>query len=49
MAKMFYDADANLGLLKRKTVAVLGFGSGSCPGPEFARQWSQCSVGLQTL
>lgn len=27
MAKMFYDADANLGLLKGKTVAVLGFGS----------------------
>jgi len=27
MAKMYYDADANLGLLKGKTVAVLGFGS----------------------
>jgi ketol-acid reductoisomerase len=27
MAKMFYDADADLGLLKGKTVAVLGFGS----------------------
>ena len=27
MARMFYDADANLGLLKGKTVAVLGFGS----------------------
>lgn len=27
MAKMFYDADANLELLKGKTVAVMGFGS----------------------
>jgi len=27
MAKMFYDADANLDLLKGKTVAVMGFGS----------------------
>ncbi|MEA1960161.1 MAG: ketol-acid reductoisomerase [Bacillota bacterium] len=27
MAKMYYDADANLDLLKGKTVAVLGFGS----------------------
>ncbi|MDD3267906.1 MAG: ketol-acid reductoisomerase [Syntrophomonadaceae bacterium] len=27
MAKMYYDADANLELLKGKTVAVMGFGS----------------------
>jgi len=27
MAKMFYDQDANLGLLEGKTVAVLGYGS----------------------
>ncbi len=27
MAKMYYDADANLDLLKGKTVAVIGFGS----------------------
>ncbi len=27
MAKMYYDADANLDLLKGKTVAVMGFGS----------------------
>lgn len=27
MAKMFYDADANLSLLEGKTVAVMGFGS----------------------
>lgn len=27
MAKMFYDADADLNLLKGKTIAVLGFGS----------------------
>lgn len=27
MAKMFYDADANLNLLKGKTIAVMGFGS----------------------
>ncbi len=27
MAKMFYDADANLDLLKGKTIAVMGFGS----------------------
>ena len=27
MARMFYDADANLDLLKGKTVAVMGFGS----------------------
>lgn len=27
MAKMFYDADANLDFLKGKTVAVMGFGS----------------------
>lgn len=27
MAKMFYDADANLDLLRGKTVAVMGFGS----------------------
>lgn len=27
MAKMFYDADANLNLLKGRTIAVLGFGS----------------------
>ena len=27
MAKMYYDADANLELLKGKTVAVIGFGS----------------------
>jgi ketol-acid reductoisomerase len=27
MAKMYYDADANLDLLKDKTVAVMGFGS----------------------
>ena len=25
MARMFYDADANLDLLKGKTVAVMGF------------------------
>ena len=27
MAKMYYDADANLGLLKGKTIAVMGYGS----------------------
>lgn len=27
MAKMFYDSDCNLGLLKGKTVAVIGYGS----------------------
>ena len=27
MAKMYYDADANLDLLQGKTVAVMGFGS----------------------
>jgi ketol-acid reductoisomerase len=27
MAKMYYDADANLNLLKGKTIAVMGFGS----------------------
>jgi ketol-acid reductoisomerase len=27
MAKMYYDADANLELLQGKTVAVMGFGS----------------------
>jgi len=27
MAKMYYDADANLNLLKEKTIAVMGFGS----------------------
>ncbi|NLW90769.1 MAG: ketol-acid reductoisomerase [Syntrophomonadaceae bacterium] len=27
MAKMYYDADANLDLLKGKTIAVIGFGS----------------------
>ncbi|NLO21653.1 MAG: ketol-acid reductoisomerase [Syntrophomonadaceae bacterium] len=27
MAKMYYDADANLDLLKGKTIAVMGFGS----------------------
>ncbi len=27
MAKIYYDADANLDLLKGKTVAVMGFGS----------------------
>ncbi|NTV89504.1 MAG: ketol-acid reductoisomerase [Clostridiales bacterium] len=27
MAKMYYDADCNLGLLKGKTVAIIGYGS----------------------
>jgi ketol-acid reductoisomerase len=27
MAKMYYDRDADLGLLKKKTVAILGYGS----------------------
>ena len=27
MAKMYYDADANLNLLKGKTIGVMGFGS----------------------
>lgn len=27
MAKIFYDSDCNLDLLKDKTVAVIGFGS----------------------
>jgi len=27
MARMYYDADANLGLLENKLVAVLGYGS----------------------
>lgn len=27
MAKMFYDSDCNLGLLKGKTVAIIGYGS----------------------
>ena len=27
MAKMYYDSDCNLGLLKNKTVAVIGYGS----------------------
>ena len=27
MAKVYYDKDADLGLLKNKTVAVIGFGS----------------------
>ena len=27
MAKIYYDRDANLGLLKGKTVGIIGFGS----------------------
>ena len=27
MAKLFYDADCNLGLLDGKTVAIIGYGS----------------------
>ena len=27
MAKLFYDSDADLGLLKDKTVAIIGYGS----------------------
>ena len=27
MAKMYYDSDCSLGLLKGKTVAVIGYGS----------------------
>ncbi|MDR1821119.1 MAG: ketol-acid reductoisomerase, partial [Oscillospiraceae bacterium] len=27
MVKMFYDSDCNLGLLKGKRVAVIGYGS----------------------
>lgn len=27
MAKMYYESDCNLGLLKGKTVAILGYGS----------------------
>ena len=27
MAKMYYDADANLDLLNGKTVAIIGYGS----------------------
>jgi ketol-acid reductoisomerase len=27
MAKMYYDSDCNLGLLKGKTVAIIGYGS----------------------
>src|SRR5208337_3355803 len=27
MVKVYYDADANLGLLKNKTVGIIGFGS----------------------
>jgi len=27
MAKIYYDKDANLNLLKRKTIGIIGFGS----------------------
>ncbi len=27
MAKLFYDSDADLGLLQDKTVAIIGYGS----------------------
>ncbi|HYH02541.1 MAG TPA: ketol-acid reductoisomerase, partial [Bacillota bacterium] len=27
MAKMYYDQDANLGLLQGKTIAIIGYGS----------------------
>jgi len=27
MAKIYYDSDCNLGLLKGKTVAIIGYGS----------------------
>ncbi len=27
MAKMYYDKDANLGILKKKTIAIIGYGS----------------------
>jgi ketol-acid reductoisomerase len=27
MAKIYYDKDANLSLLKRKTIGIIGFGS----------------------
>ncbi|MDO8637657.1 MAG: hypothetical protein Q7R34_15730, partial [Dehalococcoidia bacterium] len=27
LAKVYYDKDANLGLIKGKTIAIIGFGS----------------------
>ena len=33
MVNIYYDRDADLGLLKDKTVAVLGYGQGPCPKP----------------
>ena len=47
MAKMFYDNDANLDVLKGRTVAVLGYGS---QGHAQAQTWGigcQCYCGLR--
>ncbi|MDA8442130.1 MAG: ketol-acid reductoisomerase [Peptococcaceae bacterium] len=48
MAKMFYDADANLDLLSGKTVAVMGFGSqGHAQAQNLADSGVNVIVGLR--
>ena len=41
MAKMYYESDCNLGLLKGKTVAILGYGS---QGHAHAQNLKDCGV-----
>ena len=48
-AKVYYENDANLSLLKDKTIAILGYGAqGRGPGPKPARQWLQGDRGATT-
>lgn len=44
MARMYYDADANLDLLNGKTVAIIGYGSRAMPMPSTSK-----TVGLTSL
>ena len=47
MAKMYYDSDCNLGLLKGKTVAIIGYGSqGHAHAQNLKGQWSRCCGGF---
>ena len=53
MPRMFYDKDADLSLLKNKTIAILGYGSqGHAHGRIFvtaaARCWSRNYPARQT-
>ena len=37
--KVYYDADADINLIKDKNVLIVGYGPGSCPCKQPERQW----------